>query len=457
MEIGQNIKLTITDVATGGSGVGRYDGMAVFVPQTCRGELVEAKITRIKSGCAYATLRSVLEPAPHRRDGFCEQAGLCGGCDFAHISYEEQLAIKQKIVRDALERIGGFSDVKVEETLPAPKTERYRNKMVFPLDSDKKGRAIGGFYAPGSHQLVPLSDCKQGDRAASLWLREIISFLNETNLSVYNEHTHRGFARRVFVRLAEGTKEAMVVLTATKSKLPDAEKLVERLLAVPCGYELKSIILNIHKEPNNLLLGKKNIVLYGRNYIVDTLGNLRFHISPHSFYQINPLQTKNLYETALSLANLTGKETVLDLYCGIGTISLFAAGSCARVIGVEVVPQAIEDANENAKRNGITNAEFIVGKAEEVAPQLAARADKPSVIILDPPRKGAEPEALAAILEMNPEKIVYVSCNPATLARDAKILADGGYTLQKAIPADMFPNTSHVECVVLLSQTEYSQ
>ncbi|MBE7021892.1 MAG: 23S rRNA (uracil(1939)-C(5))-methyltransferase RlmD [Ruminococcaceae bacterium] len=452
MEIGQKIELTITDVAAGGDGVGRYDGMAVFVPHTCRGERVLVRLVRITSACAYGTLCSVIEPSPERRVDFCAAAGLCGGCDFAHMAYTEQLAVKQKIVADALTRIGGFSDVPVAETLAAPRPERYRNKMVFPLGTDARGQAIGGFYAPGSHHLVPLSDCRQGDRAAALWLSEILSFLNETKTSVYDEKTRRGLARRVFVRLAEGTREAMVVLTATSAKLRETEKLVERLLAVPTGYTLKSIILNIHKEPDNLLLGKKNLVLYGRDYIIDTLGDLRFHISPHSFYQINAPQTSILYETALSLAGLSGKETILDLYCGIGTISLFAAKKAARVIGVEVVPQAIEDARENARRNRITNAEFIVGRAEEVAPRLAEQNERLSVVFLDPPRKGADRKAIEAILQMAPKKIVYISCNPATLARDAKILAEGGYKVEQAIPADMFPNTSHVETVVLLQR-----
>jgi len=452
MERGQKIELLITDIAAGGDGVGRYDGMAVFVPHTCRGERVLARINRVKSGCAYGELCTVLEPADVRRQDFCPSAGLCGGCDFAHMAYSEQLLVKQKIVSDALTRIGGFTDVAVSETLPAPRQERYRNKMVFPLGVDKKGQPVGGFYAPASHNIIPLSDCRQGDAAASGWLKEVLAFLKETNTSMYNENTRRGLARRVFVRLAEGTREAMVVLTATADTVKQTDKLVKRLLSVKTEYQLKSIILNIHKEPDNLLLGKKNRVLFGREYIVDTLGDLRFHISPHSFYQINAPQTKRLYETALSLADLSGDETVLDLYCGIGTISLFAAKKAAHVIGVEVVPQAICDAKENAERNHIKNTEFIVGKAEDVAPELAARQNNPTVIFLDPPRKGADIKALHAILQMAPEKIVYVSCNPATLARDAKILAEGGYVLRKAIPADMFPNTSHVEAVILLQR-----
>lgn len=450
MEIGQKIELTITDVAAGGAGVGRYEGLAVFVPGTCANEQILARVTRIKSGCAFADLLSVTKPSPMRRADFCPSAGLCGGCDLAHMDYSEQLAIKRKIVADALARIGGFFDVPVSETLPAPRPERYRNKMVFPLGRDKKGKASGGFYASGTHDVIPLSDCRQGDSAASLWLSEILAYLNEMNISIYDEHTRRGLARRVFVRLAEGTKEAMVVLTATADRLPKPEKLIGRLLKVKTDYKIKSILLNIHKEPNNLLLGKTSRVLYGRDYIVDTLGDLQFHISPHSFYQINAPQTKNLYETALELAYLTGTETVLDLYCGIGTISLFAAKKAAHIIGVEIVPQAIQDAKENAARNGIKNAEFITGSAEEVAPRLAGSGKTPQVVILDPPRKGAEQAALSAIIQMNPERIVYVSCNPATLARDAKFLCENGYTLQKAIPADMFPNTSHCEVICAL-------
>ncbi|MBQ9914640.1 MAG: 23S rRNA (uracil(1939)-C(5))-methyltransferase RlmD, partial [Clostridia bacterium] len=358
------------------------------------------------------------------------------------------LIIKRQIVQDAITRIGGFSDVTVEETLSAPKAERYRNKMVFPLGKDASGKICGGFYAPGSHDLVPLSDCRQGDGNASLWLSETVRFLNEYNISVYDEATHKGIARRFFVRLAEGTKEAMAVLTVNAKGLPYADIWVQRLLAVPTEFELKSIIVNVHKEPNNLLLGKENKVLFGREYIVDTLGELTFHISPHSFYQVNPLQTTRLYQTALDLAELTGCETVLDLYCGIGTISLFAAKYAHRVIGVEVVPQAIENAKENADRNGITNTEFILGKAEDIAPELAK--EKPDLIFLDPPRKGADPKTIEAILTMAPEKVVYISCNPATLARDLAILCKKDYQIKTVIPVDMFPNTSHVETCVLL-------
>ncbi len=450
MEKGDRAIIQITDIAAGGDGVGRLFGMTVFVPRSCRGDEAEIELTYVKSGYAYGKLIRLITPSPFRREGFCASASLCGGCDLAHISYEEQLRVKRDIVQNAITRIGGFSDITVEETLKAPKTERYRNKMVFPLGRDTSGTVCGGFYAPGSHDLVPLSDCRQGDESASLWLSETVRFLNEYNISVYDENTHKGIARRLFVRLAEETKEAMAVLTVNAKGLPYADIWAQRLLALSTEFELKSIIVNIHKEPNNLLLGKENRILFGREYIIDTLGDLTFHISPHSFYQVNPLQTKRLYQTALDLADLSGTETVLDLYCGIGTISLFAAKYARRVIGVEVVPQAIENAKENAARNGILNTEFILGKAEDVAPQLAK--EKPAAIFLDPPRKGADKKALDAILTMASEKIVYISCNPATLARDLAILCEKDYKIQTVIPVDMFPNTSHVETVALLSQ-----
>ncbi len=452
MKAGDTATLNITDIAAGGDGVGKLSGMTVFVPQTCRGDRVEIQLTHVKSAYAYGKVTKILEASPHRREDFCPYYQNCGGCDFAHMAYAEQLSVKRQIVADAISRIGGFSDVPIKETLAAPKQERYRNKMVFPLGTDEKAVACGGFYAPGSHDLIPLDDCRQGDSAASRWLSETVSFLNEHKLSVYDEATHKGLARRLFVRLAEGTKEAMVALTINGKILPHAEELAERLLGIKTDFTLKSILLNIHKEPNNLLLGKENKLLFGREYIVDTLGDLRFHISPHSFYQVNPLQTENLYQTALDLAELSGTEAILDLYCGIGTISLFAAKSAGRVIGVEVVPQAIQNAKENAQRNNIQNAEFILGKAEDVAPSLAK--EKPAVIFLDPPRKGADQKALGAILTMAPEKAVYISCNPATLARDLAILCEKDYEIKTVIPVDMFPNTSHVECVVLMSKVQ---
>lgn len=452
IEAGKKAIVTIDAIAAGGDGVGRLEGMAVFVPQTCRGDRVEVLLRRVKSGCAYGVITKILEPSPFRRSGFCPVNGLCGGCDLAHMVYEEQLAAKQKIVSDALERIGGLHGASVRPTLPAPRTERYRNKMVFPLGKNSAGQPTGGFFAPNSHDIIPLTDCRQGDRAAALWLAAVLSYLEETHTTLYNEHTGRGAARRLFVRFAEGTKEAMAVLVVNSKKLRQPELLVEKLLAVQTEYTLKSILLNVHTEPNNLLLGKKSHVLYGRDYIEDTLDGLRFSLSPHSFYQINTPQTKNLYHTALSLAGLSGSESVLDLYCGIGTISLFAARQAGHVIGVEIVPQAILNARENARRNRIDNAEFLLGSAEEIAPQLVQEGKRLDVVFLDPPRKGADPATLAAIVQMSPKKIVYISCNPATLARDVRLLYNAGYRLIEAIPADMFPNTSHVECVALMTK-----
>ncbi|MBE7034717.1 MAG: 23S rRNA (uracil(1939)-C(5))-methyltransferase RlmD [Ruminococcaceae bacterium] len=450
MEKGARALVTIESVAAGGSGVCHVDGMTVFVPQTCPEDQAEIRIDRVKSGCAFGTVTKLLEASPFRRIDFCPVSDRCGGCDLAHISYEKQLTIKRQIVVDALERIGGFTDAPVCETLASPRSMRYRNKMVFPFGRDADGALAGGFYAPSSHSLVPLTDCKQGDETVSRYLAAAIEYLQETGTSLYDELTHRGAARRLFVRLAEGTKEAMVVMTANAKKLKQPELLVEKLLSVPSPYTLTSILFNRHTKADNLLLGKENKVLYGRDYIEDILGGLRFRIAAHSFYQINAPQTENLYNTALSLADLSGHETVLDLYCGIGTISLFAAGQAKRVIGVEIVPSAIENAKENAMRNNIKNAEFILGSAETIAPQLAEKGIRPDVICIDPPRKGADAMALDAIIKMAPEKVVYVSCNPATLARDAKYLCANGYSLIKSIPTDMFPNTSHIECCALL-------
>lgn len=450
MEKGSKVFLTIDAIAAGGDGVGRVDGLAIFVPNTCRGDQIEAEITRVKSGLAYGKITKLIQPSPCRRADFCARDTLCGGCDFAHMAYDEQLSVKRQIVCDALTRIGGFRDINVADTLPSPKQERYRNKMVFPFGRDENGNIAGGFFAPASHKLIPLTDCRQGDETVSRYLAAAVDYLTETGTTLYDETTHKGAARRLFVRLAEGTKEAMVVLAANAKKLKSPELLVEKLLAVGTDYKLTSVMFSRHQKPDNLLLGPENKVLYGRDYIEDILGGLTFHIAAHSFYQINPGQTEVLYNTALDLANLSGGETVLDLYCGIGTISLFAARRAKKVIGVEIVPSAIENAKQNAERNEIKNAEFLLGSAEDIAPRLAADGIRPDVIFIDPPRKGSDTKTLDAMLTMSPEKIVYVSCNPATLARDAKYLCEKGYRLISATPADMFPNTSHVETVALL-------
>ncbi|MBR5236937.1 MAG: 23S rRNA (uracil(1939)-C(5))-methyltransferase RlmD [Clostridia bacterium] len=456
MMIKQGMKATITidSIAAGGDGVGRIDGMAVFVPNTCRGDEAEIVLNKVKSGCAYGTVTKILQPSSCRRADFCALSGACGGCDFAHMTYSEQLLVKHQIVQDALTRIGGFKDVSLSDTLPAPRPERYRNKMVFPFGRDEAGYVRGGFFAQNSHTLVPLDDCRQGDEAVSRYLFAVVEYLEETRTTLYDEKTGRGAARRLFVRLAEGTKEAMVVLVANTKKLKEPQVLIDKLLAVESDYEIKSIMLNIHTKPNNLVLGEQNKVLYGKDTISDVLCGLTFSIGAHSFYQINSPQTERLYNTALDMAELCGNETILDLYCGIGTISLFAAKRAKKVIGVEIVRQAIENAKENAAKNGIINTEFMLGSAESIAPKLAQTGLSPSVVVLDPPRKGAEASALDAIIKMNPEKVVYVSCNPATLARDAKYLCAHGYHLKKATPVDMFPNTSHVECCVLLCRTQ---
>ena len=329
---------------------------------------------------------------------------------------------------------------------------RYRNKMVFPVGK-QDGKAVGGFYAKRSHDVIPLENCPSGERAASIALSGVVSFLNTENIAPYDEKTRKGSVRRVFVRTGFHSRELMIVISSATEKIKNVDKLVQMLVAQNYeGYTLKSIILNINKKPNNLVLGERNITLWGKDTIRDTLMGLSFSISPHSFFQVNPVQTEVLYSAALSLADIDEQTTVLDVYCGIGTISLCAAKKAKQVIGVEIVENAISDAKENAVENGIKNAEFYCGAAEEIVPKLIANNCRPDVVILDPPRKGSDAKTLSAILAANPKRIVYVSCNPATLARDARFLADGGYMLTHVIPVDMFPNTEHVEVVALLTR-----
>jgi len=327
--------------------------------------------------------------------------------------------------------------------------------MVFPIGFDRKKRTVGGFYKRATHDIIELDSCKQGPEIASLYLNSVLKYMKENSVLPYDEKTHKGLIRRVFVRLGNYSKEAMVVISVNGKKLPKVDNLIDSLLSVNDEkYNLKSVILNINKQKNNLVLGDENITLYGSDYICDTLCGITYKISPNSFYQVNPVQTEVLYNKAIEFAELKGNETVIDLYCGIGTISLLAAKYAEKVIGVEIVEQAIKDAKNNAKNNGIKNAEFIAGSAETIALELSESGQKANVIFIDPPRKGSDEVTLDSIAKMSPEKIVYVSCNPATLARDLAYLKEKGYETKKVQPVDMFPNTSHVECCVLLCREQ---
>ena len=445
----------IVSTSSSGEGIARIDDMAVFVEGAAEGDLCQIQITKVKPRYAFARLVGVSEPSDARIKPPCAVYEKCGGCQLLHISYEKQLELKGRFVRDALERLGhlDLSDAEFFDTLGMENPSRYRNKMVFPIGKKADGRITGGFYAAKSHNIIALSDCFLGDKFASDCLAAVIRYIKESKVEPYDEKTHKGAIRRLFVRTGERSGEAMAVISANAKELPDEKKLINALLGVKSDkFKLTSIILNINTEKNNLVLGDKNRTLYGNATISDTLCGLKFDISPNSFYQVNPVQTERLYQTAVDFAELSGSETALDLYCGIGTISLCAAKKAARVIGAEIVPQAIVNAKENAKRNNIKNAEFYTGSAEDISEKLLAEGFGPDVVFLDPPRKGSDEKTLDAILSMAPEKIVYISCNPATLARDLAHLTAGGYALKKVQPVDMFPHTTHVETVVMLKK-----
>jgi len=443
-------ELKIEKTAQDGRGIAKINDFVVFVKGALSGDTVLAKIYSVHKTYATAETLEVLAPSEDRRTGFCENEEKCGGCAFAHIKYPAQLKIKKQTVIDALVRIGGFDENKIEisDTLGMEIPERYRNKMVFPVGLDAKGKVVGGFYKERSHEIVPLKECKSGTLASEVALSCVVNFMNENGISPYDEKTKKGSLRRVFVRTGYHTKELMVVLSSAKKDIKNLEVLVGALASCDFGeYKLKSIILNINKKPNNLVLGDENITLWGESVIYDTIMGVRFSISPNSFFQVNPLQTEKLYKTAIDMAKITPDTTVLDVYCGVGTISLCASKHAKKVVGVEIVKSAILNAKENAKENNLKNADFILGAAEDIVPDLIKTNESPDVVILDPPRKGSDEKTLSAVSLAKPERIVYVSCNPATLARDARILCDNGYTLTQAIPVDMFPNTEHVECV----------
>lgn len=454
MKPGDTLKLDILNTAPDGRGIGKVKDFVIFVNGACEGDLVLAKIFTVHNTYATAGTVQVIERSPFRRESVCTSSSVCGGCPLSHIQYEKQLEIKKQTVTDALSRIGGFDlqSVEIADTLGMDRPFCYRNKMVFPVGL-VNGKAAGGFYAPKSHDIVPLSACLAGEDAAMQALDCVVRFLNDEKILPFDEEQKRGSVRRVFVRTGIHTKELMVVISSFTERIKHLDKLVSALRNTDFKeYTLKSIILNVNSRANNLVLGDKNVTLWGRDTIEDTLMGLSFTISPHSFFQVNPAQTQVLYQTALDLAELDGTKTVLDVYCGIGTISLCAAKRAKQVIGVEIVEDAVRNAGENAKKNGMKNAEFYCGAAEKIVPDLINRGICPDVVLLDPPRKGSDAKTLSAVLTARPERIVYVSCNPATLARDARILADGGYKLIRVAPVDMFPHTAHTETVCLMSR-----
>ena len=453
--------VTISDMGVDGEGIGKVDGYTLFVKDAVIGDVVNVKVMKAKKQYGYARLMGIVEPSPHRVKPVCPVARQCGGCQIQSLAYEKQLEFKSNKVRGNLIRIGGFEEDQIDRIMEPiagmKEPYHYRNKAQYPIGKDKEGNLTAGFYAGRTHQIISNLDCALGMPVNRQILEKVLSYMEENHISAYDETTGKGLVRHVLIRCGFTTDEIMVCIVINGNKLPRGEKLAESLAEIP---GMKSITYNINQENTNVIMGKEVRLLWGQEYITDYIGNVKYQISPLSFFQVNPVQTNVLYGQALEYAGLTGNETVWDVYCGIGTISLFLAQKAGKVYGVEIVPQAIEDAKKNAQINGIQNAEFFVGKAEDVLPDYYVQYAKEhpgetahaDVIVVDPPRKGCEESVLETMVNMGPERIVYVSCDSATLARDLKYLCGKGYELEKVRAVDMFPMTGHVETVVLLSQ-----
>ena len=457
------VTVEITDIGVSGEGIGHVDGYTLFIKDAVIGDVIEAKVMKAKKNYGYARLMKVITPSEYRVEPKCAFARRCGGCQIQEMSYDRQLVFKDQKIRGNLERIGGFTKDQIDTVMqPVVGMEHpfgYRNKAQFPFGTDKEGNPITGFYAGRTHDIIANTDCALGVEQNKEILEIILQYMRENKIKSYDEKTGKGLIRHALIRYGFKTKEIMVCLVVNGKKLPKAERLIEKLIQIE---GMTSITISPNTRRDNVIMGDSYEILWGQGYITDYIGNVKYQISPLSFYQVNPGQTEKLYGLALEYADLKGDETVWDLYCGIGTISLFLAQKAKQVYGVEIVPQAIDDAKENAKINAIDNAEFFVGKAEEVLPEYYAEYEREhngetahaDVIVVDPPRKGCDETLLETIVKMQPEKVVYVSCDSATLARDLKYLCANGYEIRMCRGVDQFPQSVHVETVVLLSKGE---
>jgi len=442
----QTYEVNIEGCTAEGQGVARIDGRAVFVAGALPGERCIIKLLKVSKTAIWAKVEELLEASPHRIEPDCPVCSKCGGCDFRHVSYEEELRIKKQRVDDVMRRIGGL-DLVAEEIIPSPQQERYRNKAILNV-GQSGGKAVTGFYRPRSHDIVPIESCLLQDSVADAAAAALRRWMDKYSVPAYDEITAKGIVRRLFVRSVK--HGVCVCIVAAADKLPHRDELIDMLLLACPG--LVSVVLNVNRSKGNGILSDKFITLWGEESIDAELCALRFKLSPLSFFQINTPQAENLYARAIEYAQLTGTEQVLDLYCGTGTIGLYAAPKCAHVTGAEIVDAAIEDAKENARRNGIENADFICADASDAARHFADSGLTPDVIIVDPPRKGLAPDVIDSIVQMSPNRVVYVSCDPATLARDLKLFAEKGYAATRLTAADMFPRTRHVESVALLQR-----
>ena len=452
MEKNQEFTVSIEDMSEDGAGIGKLDGYIWFIKDAVIGDVVRARAMKMKKNYGFARLMEILTSSEARVEPKCPVARQCGGCQLQAMSYEEQLKFKERKVKNHLLRIGKFKEDEIHmlPIMGMKEPWRYRNKAQFPFGLDKNGNIVAGFYAGRTHDIIECEDCLLGVEENKDILGIIKGFMRVHGIRPYDETTHKGLVRHALIRKGFHSGEIMVCLVINGKDIPAKEQLVEELCQVK---GMTSISYSINQEKTNVIMGKEIVNLYGPGYITDNIGNVTYQISPLSFYQVNPVQTEKLYGTALEYAGLTGNETVWDLYCGIGTISLFLAQNAKKVYGVEIVPQAIEDARRNAALNNITNAEFFTGKAEEVLPeQYEKNKVYADVIVVDPPRKGCDQVCLDTILKMAPKRVVYVSCDSSTLARDLRYLADGGYEVEKVRCCDMFGQSCHVETVVLLTQ-----
>ena len=442
----------ITDYTAEGQGVARIDGCVVFVPNAIAGETCLVRIEKAQKTWATGRITQILEKSPHRVQRECPISASCGGCDFHHMDYEEETRLKAERVRQALNRLGGeaLSSVPI---LSASACRDYRNKAQYPVSS-KKGRVYAGFYRAGTHEIVENPRCRILPETMDQVKDIVIDHANRFGITAYDEAANQGLLRHIYVRRGAVSGQVLVCLVANGRNFPKREALIQKLQEVP-GFT--TLVLSVNTKKGNTVLGDEFITLYGPGYIEDTLCGLTFRLSPRSFYQVNHHQAQRLYEAAISQAEITKDDLVLDLYCGVGTITLAMAGAAGKVIGVEVVEQAVTDARENARRNGIENAEFFCGDAGKAALALEAKGVIPDVVIVDPPRKGLNADTIEALAKMSPRRIVYVSCDPATLGRDIALLKEKGYRVKNAMAADLFPRCAHVESIVCLARDGFHE
>lgn len=450
LEKNQNIILEIIDISSDGNGIGKSsDGMTVFVPMTAIGDICEVKILKILTSYCFAKLEKVVTPSPDRISHECDKFPQCGGCDFWHISYKAEKKAKQCFVSSCFERIGKI-DAPVFETMSCDKPQRYRNKAQFPVRLSENGEAITGFFAPRSHRIIPCSDCLLQPKLLNDVAQSLIELINKYKIKAYDENANSGFIRHIYLRYGDATNQLMVCIVSTSKNINNIKEVTKEI--VEMFPAIKTVVLNVNGKNTNIILGQENITLYGDATISDVLCGINIQLSPHSFYQINHDGAQQLYGIARDMLYLEHDDILLDMYCGAGTIGLSMANSVQSLIGVDIVPEAIDNAIENAKINNISNAEFICSDAKDAAEKLLQANYSPTAVVLDPARKGCDEETLSAIVKMSPKRIAMISCNPATAARDCNYLEENGYKVVKIQPYDMFPRTKHIECVVVLQR-----